>query len=356
MLTNLYHTCVGHVLAPLVAAGINGIGIRHGDGTMHRGHPLFACFAGDYPEQLLATGVKTTQCPKCNVPSNELGLAAGVANWQPCDLGAVLDALCALDEGGLAFVCACADAGIKPIVHPFWEGLPFVNIFKSVTPDVLHQLYQGLIKHLLAWLSDACGSAEIDVWCQRLPPNHHIWLFLKGITTLSCVSSTEHNQMCRFLLGIIIDINLPNNMSSNQLLCAVRGLLDFLYFAQYPSHSSETLVLLNEALDLFHNNKDIFIDLSIQNSFNLPKLHSTAHYAHMIQMYGTTDNYNTEHTEHLHIDLAKDAHHSMNHKNKFAQMTIWLEWREKILCHEKYIQWRLIGNTTHLHHQACCDN
>jgi hypothetical protein len=349
MLANLYHACVGHVLAPLAAAGINGINMQRGDGTVHRGHPLFACFAGDYPEQVLATGIKTTQCPKCDIPPDELGLATGIANWQPRDLGAVLDALCALDEGGLAFVRACANAGIKPIVHPFWEGLPFVNIFESVTPDVLHQLYQGLIKHLLAWLSDACGSAEIDARCRRLPPNHHIRIFTKGITTLSRVSGTEHNQICRFLLGIIIDTSLPHNMSSARLLRAVRGLLDFLYLAQYPSHTSETLVLLNEALDLFHDNKDIFIDLGIRNSFNLPKLHFTAHYAHMIRMFGTTDNYNTEYTERLHIDLAKDAYRSTNHKNEFAQMTTWLERREKVFRHEKYIQWRLIGNTARPH-------
>ncbi|KAG2124273.1 hypothetical protein BD769DRAFT_1628794 [Suillus cothurnatus] len=264
--------------------------------------------------QVLATGIKTTQCLKCDIPSDELGLAPGIANWQPQDLGAVLDALCALDEGGLAFVWACTNSGIKAIVHPFWEGLPFVNIFESVTPDVLHQLYQERIKHLLAWLSDACG---------------------------------KHNQIFHFLLSIIVEISLPNNMSSARLLRAVRGLLDFLYFTQYPSHTSETLVLLNEALDVFHDNKDIFIDLSIRNSFNLPKLHFTAHYAHMIRMFSTMDNYNTEYTEHLHIDLAKDAYHSMNHKNEFAQMTTWLEWREKFFHHEKYIQWRLIGNTAH---------
>ncbi|KAG2110326.1 uncharacterized protein F5147DRAFT_752967 [Suillus discolor] len=322
MLANLYHACVGRVLAPLTAAGINGINMRSGDGIMRRGHPLFACFAGDYPEQVLATGVKTTQCPNCDQLVSQIG------NLR--DLGAVLDALCALDQGGLAF----------PIVHPFWEGLPFVNIFESITPDILHQLYQGLVKHLLAWLSDACGSTEIDARCRRLPPNHHIRLFTKGITTLSRVSGTEHNQICHFLLGIIIDISLPNNMSSARLLHAVRGLLDFLYFAQYPCHSSETLVLLDEALNLFHDNKDIFIDLGIRNSFNLPKLHFTAHYTHMIRMYGTTDNYNTEYTEHLHIDLAKDAYRSTNHKNE-----------EKISRHEKYIQWRLVENTTRPHHQ-----
>ncbi|KAG1837634.1 hypothetical protein DFJ58DRAFT_718846 [Suillus subalutaceus] len=339
MLTNLYHA----------SAGIDGINMRSGDGAMRRCHPLFACFAGDYPEQFLVTGVKTTQCPSCDVPSDELGLAAGAADYQLRNLDAVLDALSALDEGGLAFVRACTEAGIKPIVHPYWEGLPFVNIFESITPDILHQLYQGLVKHLLAWLSDACGSAEIDARCRRLPPNHHIRHFMKGITTLSRLSGTEHNQICRFLLRIIIDIRLPN-MSSPQLLCAVRGLLDFLYLAQYPCHSSETLTILDEALNLFHDNKDIFIDFGIQNSFNLPKLHFALHYAHMIQMYGTTDNYNTEYTEHLHINLAKDASRSTNHKNEFAQMTTWLERREKNFCHEKYIQWRLAGTAHHPHH------
>ncbi|KAG2755608.1 hypothetical protein P692DRAFT_201836747 [Suillus brevipes Sb2] len=263
MLANLYHACVGCVLAPLAAAGINGINMQRGDGIVHRGHPLFT---------FLATGIKTTQCPKCDIPPDKLGLATGIANWQPRDLGSVLDALCALNEGGLAFIRACANAGIKPIVHPFWEGLPFINIFESVTPD--------------------------------------------GITTLSCVSGTEHNQICHFLLGIIINTSLPHNMSSARHLRAVCGLLDFLYLAQYPSHTSETLVLL--------------------------ELHFTAHYAHMIRMFGTMDNYNTEYTECLHIDLAKDAYHSTN---KFAQMMTWLEWREKVFHHEKYIQWRLIGNT-----------
>ncbi|KAG1819901.1 hypothetical protein EV424DRAFT_1512392 [Suillus variegatus] len=343
MLANLYHACVGRVLAPLAAAGINGVNMRSGNGAMHRCHPLFACFVGDYPEQVLATGVKTMQCPNCDVPSDELGLAAGTANYQPRKLDAVLDALSALDEGGLAFVRACTEAGIKPIVHPYWEGLPFVNIFESITPDVLHQLYQGLVKHLLAWLSEACGSAEIDARCRRLPPNHHIRHFMKGITTLSRLSGTEHSQICRFLLGIIIDIKLPNNMSSSRLLRAVRGLMDFLYLAQYPCHSSETLTFLDAALDLFHDNKEIFVDLGIRNSFNLPKLHFALHYAHMIRMYGTTDNYNTEYTERLHIDLAKDAYRSTNHKNEFAQMTTWLERREKNFRHEKYVQWRLAG-------------
>ncbi|KAJ7712786.1 hypothetical protein B0H14DRAFT_3902164 [Mycena olivaceomarginata] len=39
--------------------------------------------------------------------------------------------------------------------------------------------------------------------------------------------------------------------------------------------------------------------------------------------------FNTEYTEHLHIDLAKDAYRSTNFKDEFPQMTLWLERKEK---------------------------
>ncbi|KAG1843444.1 hypothetical protein F4604DRAFT_1884612 [Suillus subluteus] len=326
-LANLYHACLGRVLAPLKSIGVDGLHMASGDGALRRCHPLFASFVGDYPEQLLVTGIKFGECPKCDVDADDTG--SNMAPFHLRNLTKVLDALAALDEGNLSFVRACAAAGIKPIVHPFWEDLPFTNIFRAITPDVLHQLYQGLIKHLLGWLSAACGGAEIDARCRRLPPNHHIHLFSKGITCLSCISGTEHAQICRFLLGIIIGI--------------LQGLMDFLYLAQYPCHSSESLQLLDDALDLFHENKDIFIDLGIRLNFNLPKLHAARHYSAMIMMFGTTDNYNTEYTERLHIDFAKDAYRATNHKDEFVQMTRWLERKEKIMRHDKYVNWRCAG-------------
>ncbi|KAG1872213.1 hypothetical protein F4604DRAFT_1881034 [Suillus subluteus] len=186
---------------------------------------------------------------------------------------------------------------------------------------MLHQLYQGLVKHLLGWLAQACRATEIDARCQRLPPNHHIQLFMKGITSLSRLSGTEHSQICHFLLGIIIDIRLPRNLASFRPLKTVHGLLDFLYLTQYPCHNLETLLLLDEARALFHNNKEIFVDLRIRNAFNLPKLHAARHYPSMIWTFGTMDNYNTEYTKWLHIDLAKDAYRATNHKDEFTQMT-----------------------------------
>ncbi|KAJ6618406.1 hypothetical protein B0H10DRAFT_1795346 [Mycena sp. CBHHK59/15] len=276
ILANIFHSCMAYILEPLKTAGVDGIRLTSGDGVVRRGHPIFATFVGDYPEQALVTAIKNGECPTCEVPRTELG--DGETGYPLRDLESILDALDALDDGSTIYARACKDAGIKPVYHPFWEGLPYTNIFRSISPDILHQLYQGIVKHLISWLKGCCGEAEIDARCRRLPPNHNIRLFMKGISNLSRVTGKEHDQISRFLLGIIIDIRLPDNLSSTRLLGAVRGILDFVYLAQYPMHTDETLSLLEDALDRFHDNKSIFVVLGVRNDFNLPKLHSCKHY------------------------------------------------------------------------------
>ena len=41
-------------------------------------------------------------------------------------------------------------------------------------PDILHQLLQGLIRHLVHWIKEAYGTKEIDARCRQLPRNSHV--------------------------------------------------------------------------------------------------------------------------------------------------------------------------------------
>src|SRR5215813_6616024 len=181
---------------------------------------------------------------------------------------------------------ACEAVGIKPVQHPFWCNLSYVDIFRSVTPDILHQLHQGVIKHVLTWLKEIFSAKVIDDRCARLPLNHNLRHFSKGITMLSWVSGKEHQDICRILLGIIIDLPLSNNISPARLIRAVRGILDFVYLAQYPSPTTTMLQSLQCSLTQFHENKDIFIDPGVRSNFNIPKLHSLQHYASSIELFG----------------------------------------------------------------------
>ncbi|TFK69666.1 hypothetical protein BDN72DRAFT_744578, partial [Pluteus cervinus] len=338
MIGNLFHACMRKILEPLVDAGKDGIKMQTADGLWRRCHPIFAAFIGDYPEQLLVTCTKKGHCPMCTAPVDGIGDA--IHNAPRRDLNKVMVALGTLRKGPVEYSKACKSVDIKPIQHPFWERLPYTNIYHSITPDILHQLYQGVFKHLFSWLKSLYSKAEIDARCRRLPPNHHLRHFSNGISHMKCLTGKEHSQIAHVLLGLIIDARLPNNASSSRLLRAVRALLDFMFLAQYPLHTSSTLQQLDNALEQWHSNKDTFVTLGIRNNFDIPKIHSLEHYMQMIKAFGTTDNYNTEYTERLHIDMAKDAYRSTNHKDEFPQMTLWLERREKIFEHEKLIRRR----------------
>ncbi|KAI0040396.1 hypothetical protein FA95DRAFT_1502921 [Auriscalpium vulgare] len=335
---NLFHACVRKITSPTRSHALAGTPMASGDGVVRRCHPIFAVFIGDYPEQVLVACVKSGECAKCMVDATELGEHADAPMR---DIAAARTALRALDDGVDAYVDACRDAGIKPVYHPFWEALPHSNVFQAVTPDILHQLYQGMVKHLLSWLTDAFGPEEIDARCSRLPPSHNIRVFKNGLSILSRVSGQEHKDICRILLGVIVDLNPVGGVAAMHVVRAVRSLLDFLYLAQYPSHSESTLKYLEKALKAFHASKFIFEEIGIREGFNIPKLHGLLHYVASIRAFGTTDNYNTEATERLHIDYAKDAYRSTNHKDVYPQMTRWLVRREQILRHGNYVRWRV---------------
>ena len=166
---------------------------------------------------------------------------------------------------------------------------------------------------------------EIDAQCCAIPPNHNILLFPKGISTLSRISGHEHKKMCSILLGLVVGLPLLDRRDSSQIVKSTWALLDFLFVAQYESHTTATLERLQDYLAAFHDSKMVFVDLGVRKGFNLPKLHSLIHYASSIQLFGTMDNYNTEQTEHLHIDLTKNAYRATNCKDKYPQMTAWLE-------------------------------
>ena len=345
MKANLFHRCLSFILKPIINPGKDGISMRSGNGIEYNCHPIFAIHVGDYPEQCEVTCVPSGSCPTCFTTKDSLG------EWEPdwihnpplYDLDEILDIMDnPLHEN---WPKRCAGVGLRPVFNPYWKDLPYADPFLSITPDILHQLYQGILKHLILWLKKIYGSAEIDARASRLPPNHHVRIFSNGFCSLSKLTGREHADICRVILGIIIDIPIKKQptRSTSKIIQAVRALLDFAYLAQYPVHSGHTLNQMMDALRQFHENKDIFIDLGARVDWKINKLHYAIHYRLMIERYGTADNYNTEYTERLHIPFAKDAYNATNSKDEYPQMTQWIERKEKILDHERYIAWCLAG-------------
>jgi hypothetical protein len=69
--------------------------------------------------------------------------------------------------------------------------------------------------------------------------------FKKGISSISQWTGKEHKEMQKVFLGVLAGSAPP------RVIAAARGLLDFIYYTQYQSHTVETLCRMQEALDLF---------------------------------------------------------------------------------------------------------
>ena len=218
-MANLFHTCMNDILGLITSYGETGLPMMSSDGVWRCCHPIVAVFIGDYPEQALVTCTYYRQCPKCTVATGELG---EYETFPRHVQSKVIDTyLLADDENIHAFHLACCQAGLKPVFQPFWASLPLVDIFISITPDILHQLLQGMMKHLIKWLIKIFGLTAIDSWCKSMPPNHKTTLFTKGIASLSQVSGQEHKRMCAILLGLIVDLPLAGGMDPSCLIRAV---------------------------------------------------------------------------------------------------------------------------------------
>ena len=295
-------------------------------------HPILALYVADYPEQILATCAKYGSCPKCECCKDDLGSA------KKFPLRSLRKTLAIMRE---AHGCGekqspehCSQNLLSShVLEPFWSDLPLCNIHTSITPDVLHQLFQGTFKHLLAWCQQipTLSAQDLDARISCLPPTFGLRKFPKGITVLSQVSGSERKDLAKILLPCILD-HLPN-----EGILACRSLLDFIYLAQYPTHDEITLEYMEEALSTFQQNKHYSVDTGIQEHLNIPKFHSLCHYVDSIRTFGTTDNYNTEMFERLHIDFAKAGWRASNHRDEFPQMITWLSRREKMDALQKKI-------------------
>ncbi|KIY61666.1 hypothetical protein CYLTODRAFT_495138 [Cylindrobasidium torrendii FP15055 ss-10] len=330
----LFHAAMAELFAPLVEAGKSGVEMASGDGILRIVHPILAAYVADYPEQCLVTCSKQRTCPKCFASRTDLDSPTPLAPRTHQTTLATMLAAKASSTTDKQYFTSCMEANVNGNVRkPFWEDLPHTNIHLAQTPDVLHQLYQGVLKHLIDWCQRLLTENELDNRIRRLPHGVGLRHFKHGISALSQISGSERKNMGKILLGCIVD------KLHVKAVTAVRAILDFIYLAQYRTHDMTTLGYMTAALDRWHANKEYFIRTKCRKDFYLPKFHSLVHYVEMIRLLGTTDNFNTEMFERLHIEFAKKGWRASNHRDEFPQMTAWVTRQETVQAFTRYLDW-----------------
>ncbi len=278
------------------------------------------------------SGCQENFCPKCAVQADKLG--------DP--LHSVLK-----DAESVWTIIEEQVSGLKPpefksmglrLIDPFWRDLPHCDIFSCIMPDLLHQLHKGVFKdHTVSWSTDPRSmegsSDELDRRFKAMPLHPSLCHFKRWISLVSQWTRTEYKHMEKVFLGVI------TGACPLSVMRAVRAVLGFIFYAHFKAHSTRSLSCLESAWATFHANKHIFKDLGIREHYNIPKVHSAEHYAESIRKLGTADGFNTEASEHLHIDYAKRGYAASNKRGYIKQMTVWLNRQEAVSRFQAFLDW-----------------
>lgn len=326
----LFHNCMKELLAPIIKAGSEGVEMLCSDGEVRLVFPILSAYLADHPEQCLVACCKENRCPKCLVSSFDCGNPVR-SQLRDVDetLGILQDAHLGMDEDD-----NFGRHGLRP-VDPFWKDLPHCNIFSTFTPDPLHQLHKGIFgDHVSKWARGLVSQKdEVDFRFKSMTGHPSLRHFGKGIALVSQWTGQEYKEIEKVFLGVIA------GAVDGPVVSAVRAALDFIYYAHFECHTDSSLEKLTNAWNDFHKRKTIFIDRNVREHFNIPKVHSMQHYFHMIKSHGTTDNFNTELPERLHIDIAKDAFKHTKKKDYISQMRQRLQRHEAVRKFTAYLLW-----------------
>jgi hypothetical protein len=346
--SRLFHQALKHTLLPLEEAGRAGVQMVDGHGDMRHCFPLLAAYLGDYPEQILVNIAPYDASPVTMATRNDTGAAKRFPERTYGDIMGPLEEL--REEFGeentaektITYHVRASALGLSAIREPFWEHLPHVQPNKMITPDILHNAHGFFRHHIVQWVFNLVDKADFDLRVSSMPRMVGLRAYPNGLSGLKQWTGRDAREIQRYILGLIQGAPKIKPKVSK----AIRALLDFIYIAQYQSHSNDTLEYLKTALQDFHKNKHIFWDLGARTgkrrgleNFNIPKLCGFHDYEPSIRQFGTIMQFSTDITEFFHKQSTKEPYRSTNKRDFMTQICIILDRHEKWVQFRQYLAW-----------------
>ncbi len=345
----LFHQCLKIILKTVKTAGDNGIPLGDYRGDYRLCFPRVAAYLADYPEQVLINIAAHNHSSVTIATNKQLGDSEPHPRRTKQWIMSQVQALCrSVDPDNVAkYHAAAKKVGLSAVDQPFWADLPDYEPDLVLAPDILHGLFKFWRDHVLKWVRHLVGENELDHRLRILQPLKGMRHFKNGVSHLAQWTGRDDRELQRVLMAVIPGIP---SIDGRTMRC-LRAIHDFIYFAQYRSHSTTTLSYLTQSLQVFHSLKRVFIENGARRAnkkksankiiphFRIPKIAGLHMYSYHIPRMGSSVQFSTEITETCHQSMAKAAYRATNSKEFFAQMCAYLNRRAAISLTEELCEW-----------------
>lgn len=196
------------------------------------------------------------------------------------------------------FQKAAKVANLSGVHMPFWRDWIYACPSIFLAGEVLHTCFKIFADHPLKWVKEAVGADELDnrfiIQHKRVSTCH----FAKGITQVKQMMGHEYRDIQHTIVASITGATSP------QFVCAIHAIVEFIYLAQNPVHSPETLQSMEQAISDFHSFKGAIIEAEarkgkkgVKEDFFIPKLKLLQSFKGMVQWLGTLMQFSADTTE-----------------------------------------------------------
>jgi hypothetical protein len=227
--------------------------------------PVLAAWIADHAENETLHGLKRMSCAVCEVPVERLGSDPNEEHPTRDYLKYAAMEQRYIDTEDEHIIASLSEVGVKMGRNVF-IGLSRVVIPLLFKPDILHNVYLGLFKHMMQWIEDFLKKHDRqdlfdEVW-KSLPPYPGFFVPKKAYREVTQWQGKEMRNLGRCILGVLASaLRRPTPAQQGPFgdaIRCVRALVDFSLMAQYQSHTSETLGYMEQYLKDFHRYKDVF--------------------------------------------------------------------------------------------------
>ncbi|KAG1867408.1 hypothetical protein F4604DRAFT_2022004 [Suillus subluteus] len=268
----LFHLSLAKILKNLKPGMTKPVIMHFGDGHYQCVIYGLGLYIADYEEQVLLACIVRFWCPRCMSHRDNLDAAS---------------------------LCWCRDH-----TEVLIEEIDYSALWLE------YGIVSDLVDHLVTWVSKYLRLEHGEKEAERIQDDID-----RRIAAVASFTGLQHfpegqgfKQWTGDDLKALMKVYLPaiRGHVPTDVVHAFHAFLEFCYLVWHNIITESTLVQIQEALDQFHQYREIFKTTGVIPTFSLPRQHSCSHYILLIRLFGAPNGLCSSITETKHIKAVKE--------------------------------------------------